>query len=154
MNHRRFFQRFHLRSRASKTVHPDFHKNRSYFRMCINNFADRRSFFYLISHFEFLLIYLDLRIPYYNTFFSGFFDKNSILLFLYKTSVLLKAKSYPHNSQLFLWKVGITFENNAILPFFHNLSVENDFGLIFHFFTIYYKFVHFADSQFFLSAPA
>lgn len=89
-----------------------------------------------------------------STFFSGFFDKSSILLFLYKTSVLLKAKSYPHNSQLFLWKVGITFENNAILPFFHNLSVENDFGLIFHFFTIYYKFVHFADSQFFLSAPA
>lgn len=62
-----------------------------------------------------------------STFFSGFFDKKPILLFLYKTSVLLKAKSYPHNSQLFLWKVGITFENNAILPFFRNSYVEKDF---------------------------
>ena len=71
MHHGSLFQRFHLGSRTSKTVHSDFHKNWSYFRMCINNFADRRSFLYLISYFKFLLIYLDLRNPYYNTIFSN-----------------------------------------------------------------------------------
>lgn len=84
-----------------------------------------------------------------STFFSGFFDKKLILLHLHKTFVLLKGRSYPHNSQVFMWIMGITSENNAILPFFCNFDVENDFYRVFHFFTIYYKFVHFAYSQFF-----
>lgn len=71
MNHRGLFQRLHLRRRSSKAVHSYFHKDRSNFWMCIYNLANRRSFFYLKSHFEFLLIYLDLRIPYYNTFFPN-----------------------------------------------------------------------------------
>ena len=75
-----------------------------------------------------------------STFFPVFSTKTQFYYFF--TNIRsFKSQSYPHNSQLFLWKVGITFENNAILPFFHNLSVENDFGLIFHFLQFIYKFV-------------
>lgn len=86
-----------------------------------------------------------------STLFPCFFDKTSILLYLYKTPVLLKAKSYPHNSQVFMWKTWITFENTTIFAFLVNSYVENIFNTFLLFFTFYYKFVHFAILCFFSS---